>query len=58
MKLFCKVAKESNDHLDEPDSPDERSKLFSLLGWSYRYIREGEFFAVIDGQFYQIDDVD
>ena len=58
MKQFGKVAKESNGHLDEPDSPDERSQLFSLPEWSFRYIRVGEFFAVIDGQFYQIDNED
>ena len=53
-KQFGKVAKESGGHLDEPDSPDEKSKLFSLPGWDYRFIRVGEFFAVVDGEFCQI----
>lgn len=56
MKQFGKVAKESNGHLVEPDSPDEGSKLFSLPEWSFRYIRVGEFFAVVDGAFCQIVD--
>lgn len=53
MKQFGKVAKESKGHLIEPDSPDEKSKLFELYDWSFRFIRVGEFFAVIDGVFCQ-----
>lgn len=56
MKQFGKVARESNGHLDEPDSPDEKSQIFEPIGWNYRYIRVGEHFAVVDGEFCQIID--
>lgn len=56
MKLFGKVAKESGGHLEESDSPDDKSKLFEIIGWNYRYVRVGEYFAVVDGVFCQILD--
>ena len=56
MKQFGKVVIESAGHLNEPDSPDEKSRLFSLPGWSFRFIRVGEFFALIDGELCQVVD--
>lgn len=56
MKMFKLVAVEKDGHLDEPDSPGDKSRIFSLVDWELRYIPVGEYFVVIDGSFCQIVD--
>lgn len=48
MKQFSKVAKQGPEHLEEPDNPDEKSKLFSLEGWNLRYVKIGDNLALVD----------
>lgn len=44
MKYLTKIAN------DEPDVPDNKSGLFKLKDWNYRYIPPGDGFAIVDGQ--------
>lgn len=48
------VKKDSNGQLRESDVPDEKSKLFSLKDWNFRYVLIGEHFALIDGHMCQL----
>lgn len=54
MKMFKNVATINDGQITEPDLPDEGSRLFSLVNWSFRYIPMGEGFAMIDGELCQI----
>lgn len=56
MKLFKLVAVEKDGHLDEPDSPGDKSGLFSLVDWELRYVPIGDFFSLIDGHLYMTTD--
>lgn len=55
MKQFKNVAIEGKDgHIEEADSPGDKSKLFSLVDWELRYQPIGDFLALIDGSLYSI----
>lgn len=43
------AAKDSDGHPNEPDVPDDKSRLFELKGWNFRYIPMGDAFAIVDG---------
>lgn len=49
MKYLSKIAN------DEPDVPDNKSGLFELKDWNYRYIPMGHGFAIVDGAICQVE---